>query len=152
MTGQGVGAGDAQGALEEALADWCARYVTAFVAYDATAIARHWAFPALIVQDGKRFAFSDDGAFTKNTGALLGFYEAQGVAAAERSLLSAVALGEGTAAIGVEDIMRSGNGGEIVRWRAGYVLSLVEGDWRAVMADAGGETRAWAARGTPLGG
>jgi len=52
----------------------------------------------------------------------------------------------------VSDVMSTANGDEIASWQAAYVLQRVNGAWKAVMAVADGETDAWAARGTPLGG
>ena len=52
----------------------------------------------------------------------------------------------------VSDAMFTEDGTEIAYWQAAYVLQRVDGVWKAVMAVADGETEAWAARGTPLGG
>lgn len=138
--------------LRTGLETWCRSYVTAFSAYDADAIAAHWSFPALIVQGERTFTFDTTKRFGKNTAALLGFYRAQDVAAAERTLVQAMAMGPDSAAITVADRMVDPRGKTIVAWQAAYVLVRAAGRWRAVYADAAGETAAWAANGTPLGG
>lgn len=134
-----------------ALAAWCKSYVTAFSAYDAAGIEAHWAFPALIIHDGARTPFKSAEHFTRNTSALLSFYERQGVAQAERKLISCMSMGDGAASIVVHDRMLNSTGGEIVTWQAAYVLQRIDGDWRAVFAIADGEKAAWNKRGTPLG-
>lgn len=138
--------------LKNALSNWCQSYVAAFNDGEAEAIAAHWAFPALTTQAGRSYSFKSAEHFAKNTGLLLGFYEAQGVDRVVRTLTTCAPLYEGVASMTVSDVMYDANGGEIAHWEAAYVLQRVEGVWRAVMAVADGETAAWAARGTPLGG
>ncbi len=139
----------------EALGDagaWCASYIDAFNSADARKITAHWSFPALIYQAGGRIVFDDAEKFTRNTKALLGFYERQGVAWAERTLVDTLSMGPEGLAITVKDRMLAENGEEIVEWRAAYLLQTVAGVWRASAAFADGEMAAWARRGTPLGG
>ncbi len=138
--------------LEAELSTWCQSYVAAFNAEDAEAIAAHWAFPALTTQVGRSFTFKSAEHFAKNTDRLLRFYEAQQVHRVERRLVSCQQMHEGTASMIVSDVMSTANGDEIASWQAAYVLQRVNGAWKAVMAVADGETDAWAARGTPLGG
>ncbi len=138
-------------ALDTELAAWCASYVGVFSDYDAPAISQHWAFPNVVVQAGRRFSFKQAEDFTANTEKLLSFYRAQGVAKAERALLGHMAMAEDIASIEVEDRMVDASGALIAGWKAAYVLQRIDGDWRAIMAVADGETAAWAARGTPLG-
>lgn len=138
--------------LKAELADWCQSYVSAFEAYDAAAIAKHWSFPALTTQSGRSFSFKTDEHFAKNTDRLLGFYRAQDVARVERTIVDCQTLHRGTASMIVSDVMCTASGDPIATWQAAYVLQRVDGTWRAVMAIADGETEAWAARGTPLGG
>ena len=52
----------------------------------------------------------------------------------------------------VEDAMLDPSGDVIATWQASYVMQKHAGDWKAIMAVADGEVRAWADRGTPLGG
>jgi len=137
--------------LASELDAWCQSYVTAFSAYDAVGIESHWTFPALIIQGERSLVFKSSDHFTKNTEALLGFYKREGVARADRKLISCMRMGEATAAMTVEDNMLDDAGGEIVSWQAAYVLQQIGGKWRAVSAVADGESAAWAARGTPLG-
>ena len=120
--------------------------------FDAVAITAHWSFPALTTQSGRSFAFKSSEHFGKNTDRLLDFYKAQGVALVERELVDCRHLQLGIATMTVADIMFTDAGEEIARWQAAYVLQRVDGAWKAVMAVADGETEAWAARGTPLGG
>jgi len=138
--------------LETELADWCQSYVDAFNREDAEAIAAHWTFPALTTQAGRSFTFKSAAHFAKNTGHLLGFYRAQNVAQVERQLVEAHRLHRDAVSMIVADVMSAPDGAAIVRWQAAYVLQRVDGAWKAVMAVADGETEAWAARGTPLGG
>ena len=138
--------------LQQELEVWCQSYVRAFAAYDASEIAAHWTFPALTTQAGRSFTFKSDEHFARNTSRLLAFYRAQSVTRVERRLVSCNYLHTSAASMIVADKMFTHDGTEIVRWEAAYVLQRVEGTWKAVMAVADGETDAWAARGTPLGG
>ncbi len=138
--------------LQTELADWCQSYVAAFNREDADAIAAHWSFPALTTQAGRAFTFKSAAHFAKNTGTLLGFYRRQNVERVERQLVAAHRLHRDTASMIVDDVMYAPDGAAIARWQAAYVLQRVDGAWKAVMAVADGETEAWAARGTPLGG
>ena len=139
--------------LETDLSAWCQSYVEAFNAGDAAAIAAHWTFPALTTQAGRSFTFKSEEHFAKNTDILLGFYEAQSVDRVERKLVSARLLHRDAAPYAiVSDVMYTASGDEISSWQAAYVLQRIQGGWKAVMAVADGETEAWAARGTPLGG
>ncbi len=122
------------------------------MAWDADAIARHWTFPALTTQAGRSFSFKSAEHFAKNTKLLIGFYQAQDVARVTRDLVSSQMLHANAAAMVVSDQMYTADGSTIAGWQAAYVLQRVEGSWKAVMAVADGETEAWAARGTPLGG
>ncbi|MEM1104816.1 MAG: hypothetical protein AAGH87_00380 [Pseudomonadota bacterium] len=133
------------------LTAWCASYVAAFSAYDVQAIGAHWVFPATILAGGRPLRLESREKFDANTDTLCGFYRAQGVARARRSLRSATPLGAASAAIQVDDVVEDAGGGVITRWRAGYVLVKTAQGWRACLADADGERAAWAARGTPLG-
>lgn len=138
--------------LRRELEAWCQSYVGAFNAGEADAIAGHWSFPALTTQAGRSFAFKSAEHFAKNTDRLLGFYRAQHVDRVERALVECHMLHENAAAMTVSDVMYSPTSEIIARWQAAYVLQRVQGAWKAVMAVADGETEAWAARGTPLGG
>ena len=131
---------------------WCQSYVTAFSAYAAPAIGAHWQFPALILRSGRSIPFNSQEQFDANTGALLQFYRAQGVACAKRKLIDCFGVSQDTAAMRVSDEMVTGQGALIVFWEAAYVLNRVNGIWKAVLAVADGELDAWTARGTPLGG
>jgi len=138
--------------LETELADWCQSYVAAFNREDAAAIANHWTFPALTTQAGRSFTFKSEDHFAKNTGILLGFYRAQNVDRVERALIEGHLLHRDAASMIVADVMYTSDDEPIANWQAAYVLQRVNGSWKAVMAVADGETEAWAARGTPLGG
>jgi hypothetical protein len=138
--------------LETDLNDWCQSYVGAFNAADAGAIAAHWTFPALTTQAGRSFTFKSEEHFARNTDILLGFYQAQSVNRVARELVAAHLLHRDAASMIVSDVMYTADGQEIASWQAAYVLQRVDGAWKAVMAVADGETEAWAARGTPLGG
>ncbi|MCR9223117.1 MAG: hypothetical protein NXH70_03515 [Hyphomonas sp.] len=138
--------------LQTELTGWCQSYVDAFNEGDADAIAAHWTFPALTTQAERSYTFKSAEHFAKNTGILLGFYEAQGVQCVVRQLEACHVLHDGVASMTVSDVMYDADGAEIAGWQAAYVLQRVSGAWRAVMAVADGETDAWTARGTPLGG
>lgn len=138
--------------LEADLDAWCQSYVTAFSAYDAAGIGDHWLFPALIISSGRNLVFKTREHFDANTGGLLDFYKREGVAKAERGVLSCLAMNDDTAAMRVCDAMLDGDGNTIVTWEAAYTLRKTDEGWRAILAAADGELAAWAARGTPLGG
>ncbi len=131
---------------------WCRSYVAAFNAEDAEAIAAHWTFPALTTQAGRSFTFKSAEQFAGNTGKLLGFYRAQLVDRVEREVIECHAMHRDAVAMTVSDVMYTAEGDKIASWQAAYVLQRVQGDWKAGMAVADGETEAWATRGTPLGG
>ena len=138
--------------LDAELTAWCKSYVRAFADYDAAKISAHWTFPAVTTHAGRSFAFKSTEHFTGNTSHLLDFYRAQSVAQVERRLVSCQYLHKDAASMIVSDAMFTEDGTEIANWQAAYVLQRVDGVWKAVMAVADGETEAWAARGTPLGG
>lgn len=138
--------------LRSELEAWCQSYVAAFSGYDAEAIAGHWTFPALTTQAGRSFSFKSEEHFAKNTGHLLGFYRNQNVAKVERAVIDCQLLHTDAVSMTVSDAMFTPDGDEIANWQAAYVLQRIDGAWKAVMAVADGETEAWAARGTPLGG
>jgi len=138
--------------LKSELVAWCQSYVSAFNAEDAEAIAAHWTFPALTTQAGRSFTFKSAEHFARNTGSLLGFYRAQDVAKVERSVSACQLLHRDAVSMTVSDTMYTSDGTAIASWQAAYVLQRIDGAWKAVMAVADGETEAWAARGTPLGG
>lgn len=135
----------------EALEDWCASYVAAFESYDASAIGRHWAFPAMILQGEKRLIFDSADRFNANTSMLLKFYQAQNVKRVVRRVVSVMEMGASAASMVVADEMRTADEQPIVNWQAAYVMQRIDGAYRAVAAAAEGEVSAWAARGTPLG-
>ncbi len=139
-------------ALASQLDAWCQSYVTAFSAYDVPAISAHWTFPATILVDGEPVALDSRARFDRNTEKLCVFYRQQGVARAERTLIGHMPMGEASAAIRVADRMIDTLGAEIVAWQAAYTLLRTPAGWRACLADAGGEMKAWSARGTPLAG
>lgn len=130
---------------------WCGSYVAAFERFEVKAIGAHWAFPALIISGRHQLVMSDQAAFDNNTDGLVGFYKRQKVAKVERKVLRVEAMGEKSVAMQVEDMMSTASGAPIEGWRSAYVLRQTRGGWRAVLADATGEAKAWAARGTPLG-
>jgi len=138
--------------LKAELDAWCQSYVAAFNDEDADAIAAHWTFPAVTTQKGRSFAFKSEEHFAENTGLLLGFYRAHRVHRVERRIQDVLALHQNAVSMTVADAMFTEDGTEIVHWQAAYVLQRIDGQWKAVMAVADGETDAWAARGTPLGG
>lgn len=138
--------------LRADLEAWCRSYVTAFESYDAEAIAAHWTFPALTTQAGRSFTFKSEEHFAKNTGLLLGFYQAQNVARVERRVVDLLQMSPDAVSMTVRDRMLDAQGYEIAAWQAAYVIQRVDGTWKAVAAVADGEVEAWAARGTPLGG
>jgi ketosteroid isomerase-like protein len=138
--------------LKTDLDAWCQSYVAAFNSEDAEAIAAHWTFPAVTTQKGRSYAFKSADHFAKNTSLLLGFYRAQRVDRVARRIVDVLALHQDAVSLTVADAMFTDDGTEIVHWQAAYVLQRIDGNWKAVMAVADGETEAWAARGTPLGG
>ena len=142
---------DAVTALKAELEAWCEAYVAAFSAYDTQAISAHWSFPALIVQSGRTLSFKTPEHFSANTDMLLGFYRRVGVDRAVRDVVDFLRLDAETVSMTVADKMLDAKGDVITIWTAAYVLQKVNGNWRAILALAGGETAAWAARGTPLG-
>ncbi len=138
--------------LHNELAAWCQSYVAAFNAGDVDAITAHWTFPALTTQAERSYTFKTAEHFAKNTNILLGFYSAQKVTRVVREVQSCHQMYDGVAAMTASDVMYDAQGTEIASWHAAYVLQRIAGAWKAVMAVADGETAAWAARGTPLGG
>ena len=138
--------------LRSDLEAWCASYTKAFLAWDADAIAAHWAFPALTTQAGRSFVFKSVEHFATNTKRLLDFYKSQQVFQVERVVTDLMPLSETAVSLKVSDRMSAADGTEIATWQAAYVLQKRDQSWRAIAAIADGEVAAWAARGTPLGG
>lgn len=137
--------------LKAELGAWCQSYVTAFSNYDTPGISSHWTFPALIVSSGRSLTFKSAEHFDQNTSALLDFYKVQKVDRAVRSVIEYLEMNPETVSMTVADQMLTKDGAVIVEWQAAYVLQLIDGKWRAVMALADGEVSAWEKRGTPLG-
>lgn len=138
--------------VKAAAETWCVSYLDAFNAKDVPAIAKHWAFPALIVTGQRSFAYTGAEPFERNTSRLLEFYADQNVAHAQRRCLKTLPLGATEMAIYTEDTFLDGKGEILAGWQSGYVLQLRGDGWRAVLASADGEALAWRARGTPLPG
>ncbi|MEM7328806.1 MAG: hypothetical protein AAF437_08715 [Pseudomonadota bacterium] len=138
--------------LRSEVEEWCQSYVSAFADYDAAGISAHWTYPALTTQAGRSFVFRSREHFTKNTVRLLAFYRGQSVVQVARTVIDVQSMHTDAVSMTVLDRMYTDSGEEIVRWQAAYVLQRVDGEWKAVMAVADGETEAWMARGTPLGG
>jgi hypothetical protein len=125
-------------------------YAEAFSRGDAAAVCALWAFPAFFVARGKRVAL-DEAAFRANTEAILAFYREQGMARADKRLLSADALFEGLWLARTGDRLLDGAERTIAEWEHIYLLSRTDSGLRAVAAMPDGELDAWDARGTPLG-
>jgi ketosteroid isomerase-like protein len=128
-------------------------YARAFTAKDVGAIADGWSFPCLITQQTGDFLFNDRDAFVKNTKALQGFYDRQGVALASAKVNAVGAQYDGLASVDVQYTLSDASDEPIAAWETTYILRRdADGQWRARFAIADGEVNAWAARGTPLGG
>ena len=137
--------------LSKDLSGWCQSYVAAFSGYDASGIIAHWAFPALILNEGARIVFKSADQFLRNTDMLLSFYERQGIARAERRLLACFEMSASAASMRVHDVMLDRESSVIAEWEASYLLQRIDGAWKAVFAVADGEAAVWKALGTPLG-
>lgn len=138
-------------ALGAELTGWCECYVAAFNRFDVETIGAHWAFPAMVVSSGRQIVLKDFETFNKNTSVLTEFYQRQSVHSVQRRVLSCVRLVEGSAAMRVQDVVFSLSGEKVTEWVSAYILRRTELGWKAIFADATGEVKAWAARGTPLG-
>jgi len=130
---------------------WCLSYVDAFGAFDADRIAGHWDYPATVLQSGRLFSFPDAQSFASNVDNLCRFYRKQHVVAAVRELLDVYYLADGVVSIRTDDHMIDDGGRTIVSWQSAYTLRETTSGWLAIFAVADDETKAWAARGTPLG-
>ncbi|MEM9668442.1 MAG: hypothetical protein AAF950_05910 [Pseudomonadota bacterium] len=137
--------------LKQNLETWCESYVRAFEAFDVQAIGQHWDFPAVITSGDRQIVLADAATFDANTEKLVSFYKRQDVKTVIRSIKDVLSMGAQTAAMRVHDKMLTRDGQTIVEWRSAYVLRRSNARWRAIFADANGELKAWADRGTPLG-
>jgi len=127
-----------------------ALYVAAFGRRDLDAISALWAFPATIIARGRSVCF-DAAAFRANSAALCAFYDRQGMAEAQKTVLAAEALFPGLWLVRTADRMIDAQGREIAHWDHAYLLTETEGGPRAIVAMADGELDAWEKNGTPVG-
>ena len=110
------------------------RYATAFEAYDAAAIAAHYAVPALLVRDGVPTTLSTPEAVLDSVERLLDLHRAWGV---ETSRVAAVAEVEAAPEHRIARVdWRLGRRASRVRWTytTTYVLVQADADGRIVAA------------------
>ena len=126
------------------------RYAASFTRGDIAAVSDARAMPCFI--SGPRSgAFADAEAFARNTEGLLAFYAAQGLARAEKTVLSAQEQYDGVTLVRTADRLSDASGEEIACWEHVYLMRRFSDGWKVVAAVCDGEVEAWAARGTPLG-
>ena len=126
-------------------------YASSFADFEASKVASFWLFPALICVGATSTCFSSIDAFADNAIALNAFYNEQGVARAEKSVIACDFVLDNCAHVTTLDKLSDANGGLIVSWRHHYTLRLVdEHKWKIVSAIADEEIEAWSRRGTPL--
>ena len=126
------------------------RYADNFSRGDIAAVNDAWAMPCFI--SGPRSgAFTDAEVFARNTEGLVAFYAAQGLAKAEKTVLSAEVQYDGVTLVRTADRLSDAAGEEIATWEHLYLMRRFSDGWKVVTAICDGEVAAWAARGTPLG-
>jgi hypothetical protein len=138
------------GAAGSEAARFFAAYAEAFGRGDVDALCAMWAYPAYVAARGRRAAL-DAAGFRDNLVRLCAFYEAQGVASAEKRVVAEEALFPGLRLVRTADRLTGADGAEIAAWEHCYLLSDTSQGLRAVAAMPDGELDAWQARGTPMG-
>ena len=129
--------------------DFFEGYVQAFVDRDLDGICARWEYPAVLVSGGRQVAL-DREAFRRNLVRLCAFYDAQGLARAEKAVIGFVTLTETTAAVRTRDRVYDASGGLIVEWAHAYLMSDTADGLKVAAALPDDEHRAWRERGTPL--
>ena len=110
------------------------RYAAAFEAYDAGAVAAHFAAPALLVRDGVPATLGDAAAVLDSVERLLDLHRAWGV---ETSRVAGLALIEAAPAHRLARVdWRLGRRASRLRWTYAttYVLVPAGDDWRIAAA------------------
>ena len=114
-------------------------YAQAFSRADVDAIAGAWSLPAVIsTAEHGPVCFADDVAFRRNTEALCAFYARQGVARAEKRVVSVQHLSAATASVVTADRLYDAEGGLVAAWKHAYVLRERAGRITAFAAVADG--------------
>jgi hypothetical protein len=129
--------------------DFFKGYVQAFVERDIDGICARWDYPAFLAAGGRQFAL-DREAFRRNLVRLCAFYDAQGLARAEKDVIGFVTLTETTAAVRTRDRVYDVSGALIVEWEHAYLMSDTADGLKVAAALPDDEHRAWRERGTPL--
>ncbi len=119
-------------------------YAGAFSRLAVDEICNKWAYPAYFVANGRRASLTED-AFRVNTEALCRFYQARGVALAEKQVLEISRLAASTVSVRTADTLSSADGGKIAAWEHVYLVSDTENGPRVVTAMADAELAAWRA-------
>ena len=129
--------------------DFFEGYVRAFVDRDIDGICVRWDYPAVLVSGGRQVAL-DREAFRRNLIRLCAFYDAQGLARAEKKVIGLVTLTETTAAVRTRDRVSNASGALIAEWEHAYLMSDTADGLKVAAALPDDENRAWRERGTPL--
>lgn len=129
--------------------DFFTGYVQAFVDRDLDGICARWTYPAVLAHSGRQFAL-DREAFRHNLVRLCGFYDAQGLARAEKDVIGFVTLTGTTAAVRTRDRVYDAAGTLMAEWEHAYLMSDTADGLKAAVALPDDEHRAWHERGTPL--
>lgn len=129
--------------------DFFEGYVRAFVDRDIDGICACWDYPAFLASGGRQVAL-DREAFRRNLVRLCAFYDSQGLARAEKSVIGFVTLTETTAAVRTRDRLYDAPGALIAEWEHAYLMSATADGLKVAAALPDGENRAWRERGTPL--
>ena len=124
-------------------------YVQAFVDRDIDGICARWDYPAVLVSGGRQVAL-DREAFRRNLVRLCAFYDAQGLARAEKKVIGFVTLTATTAAVRTRDTLSDVSDALIVEWEHAYLMSDTADGLKVAAALPDDENRAWRERGTPL--
>jgi hypothetical protein len=124
-------------------------YARASLDSDVERMASFWAFPAVVIHKDRQVAL-DPQAFHKNFGDHCRFYEAQGVANAEKELIDLVTLNDTTTAVRTKDWLFDTHGMVIAEWESAYLLNESAGEPKISAAMPAGEIEMWKSRGTPL--
>ena len=125
-------------------------YANAFSRSAAAEICEHWAYPAFFSARGQSASLNRED-FEANTEALCGFYQSQGVARVEKTVVSFVPLTRTIASATVTYRLYDREDKKIAGWDHIYLLSETAEGIKAVVALPDQELDAWTARGTPLG-
>lgn len=131
--------------IEEEIADFFRRYVEAFLNHDVDSLVELWEPVGLFPTPNGNFAM-DRATFREHVAKLMQFYQREGVARPEGTVLSCAQIVPGVAEARVKYRMLDQEEGLVAEWEHFYILRRADG-WRVTLTIADAEMAAWTERG-----